>query len=147
MKLSTPYYLTVMYVSILSLVSPFAVYARDLPIGEGKALNLGLHDIGIIALLLLINEFVIGPLIGILYVSAFILFFYGLFSFIKSENAEKKKQAKSQLMWSVIGIFAITSVWGTLRLMRLFFTIESASGIYATEQITICGGDTGVSCD
>ena len=49
---------------------------------------------------------------------AFLLFFWGVATFIKhNENTTKVQEAKNKLFWGVIGIFVLVSVWGLVRLL------------------------------
>ena len=54
---------------------------------------------------------------------AFFFFFYNLYKFIKAGDAESKEEAQGKMVWSVVAIIVITSLWGIIGFMRGIFGI------------------------
>lgn len=65
-----------------------------------------------------ISQVIINPIIGIIFALAVILFFYGVAKFLfYSENDDKRKEGRSHMIWGVIGMFIMVSVFGIIRLI------------------------------
>lgn len=65
-----------------------------------------------------INQVIINPIIGIIFALAVILFFYGVVKFLfYSENDDKRKEGRGHMIWGIIGMFIMVSVFGIIRLI------------------------------
>lgn len=75
-----------------------------------------------------VNEEIINPLILLLFALALAYFLYGVFEFISNQsNDEKKTTGKSHMLWGVIGLTIMMSVWAILGL--LLNTFPNIKGI------------------
>jgi len=54
----------------------------------------------------------------IVYMLAFLAFFWGLAMFLFSGNEEKKKNGVQTLIWSIVVIFVMTSIWGIVKILQ-----------------------------
>ncbi len=72
----------------------------------------------------------IALLIPVLIGVALAYFIYGVVKFI-SAGADGKKEAKDTIIYGIVGLFAIVSVWGLVKLLQTTFNITP------TERITI----------
>lgn len=45
---------------------------------------------------------------------------------INPEDAEKRKQGKQYMIWGLIGLFVMLSVWGLVAILTATFSINSA---------------------
>lgn len=54
---------------------------------------------------------------------ALLVFFYGLVKFIFS-GAEAKDEGKTLMIWGVVALFVMVSVWGLVRFIGTAFNIE-----------------------
>jgi hypothetical protein len=71
-----------------------------------------------------IEDVIINPLIGLLFVTALALFFWGVAEFIlKSSSDTDRETGKQHMIWGVIGMFIIASVGGIIALIRGTFGI------------------------
>lgn len=71
-----------------------------------------------------INDVLINPLIGLLFTVAFVLFLWGMVTFIfKSGDTEAQKKGKQHMIWGLIGMFIMVSVLGILRIILDTFGI------------------------
>lgn len=60
----------------------------------------------------------LGSVIGVLYALAFVAFFWGISLFIFNTNDDKKRQeGKAWMMWSIIALFVMITVWGLVELL------------------------------
>lgn len=61
---------------------------------------------------------------------AFLVFVWGVARFIKSAGSEKEvKDSKNLLIWGVIGLFLLVTIWGIISFMRNEFGFGSDVGI------------------
>jgi hypothetical protein len=75
-----------------------------------------------------INEFIINPLIVLIFAIAFVVFFYGIFQFISKETADdKREEGKKKIIYGLFGMFIMFSAYGLIRLILNTFGIPSPS--------------------
>lgn len=62
-----------------------------------------------------VNGAILNPLIKLLVAVAFIMFFWGLVEFIRdAESGEGRAKGKQHMLWGVIGLTIMFSVWGLM---------------------------------
>ena len=72
-----------------------------------------------------INEFVINPLIGLLFVLALLYFFYGLAQFVlHAGEDEGRDTGKQHMLWGIIGMFIMLSVFEILGVLANTFGVD-----------------------
>lgn len=60
----------------------------------------------------------LGSVIGVLYMFAFAAFFWGIVLFVFNTNDDKKRQeGKSWMLWSVVALFVMITIWGLVGLL------------------------------
>jgi len=65
-----------------------------------------------------INRIIINPLIALLFVVAFVLFLFGLFKFFGNrEDTSALEDGKRHMMWGIIGMAIMVSVFGIMQLI------------------------------
>ena len=65
-----------------------------------------------------IDRVIINPLIVLLFALAVVYFIYGLARYLLSpDNEEVRKSSKAQMLWGIIGMFIMVSVFGILSLI------------------------------
>jgi uncharacterized membrane protein YdjX (TVP38/TMEM64 family) len=65
-----------------------------------------------------INRVIINPLIVLLFALAVVYFIYGLARYLLSpDNEEIRKTSKSHMLWGIIGMFIMVSVFGIMNLI------------------------------
>mgnify|MGYP001575996230 CR=1 FL=1 len=63
-------------------------------------------------------------IIGITFIFVTIIFFWGVVIFIaKGDNPEERKKGKTMMLWGIIGIAVIASVWGVVEILINFFGV------------------------
>lgn len=71
-----------------------------------------------------VNEFVINPIIILLFSVALLVFFWGIFVFIKGAASEEvRKKGKSAMEWGIKGLLIMVGVYGILRVVLTTFGI------------------------
>ncbi len=77
----------------------------------------------------LINDvFILGilrPVVPLLIGLAVVLFVYGVIIFMFSEGGEKKEEGKSYMIWGIVGIFVMVSVWGLVSILISTFQLNN----------------------
>lgn len=59
------------------------------------------------------------PFLGVV---AFLVFVYGIARFIRSAGSEKEiKDSKNLMIWGVIGLFILVTIWGIVAFMQSEF--------------------------
>jgi hypothetical protein len=60
----------------------------------------------------------LGSFMGVLYMVAFVAFFWGIAIFILNTNDDKKRQeGKAWMFWSIIALFVMITIWGLVKLL------------------------------
>ncbi len=66
-----------------------------------------------------INSAILNPLIILMFALAVVYFSWGLAEFIRGQDSEDAiAKGKQHMLWGVIGVFIMMSVWGILGLIQ-----------------------------
>ena len=77
-----------------------------------------------------IIDLIINPLIMLFMVLGTAFFLWGIIEFLMNpDNEEKRKSGKKHMMWGIIGLFLMVSVWGIIRVLCDFFQTCEIIGI------------------
>ena len=77
-----------------------------------------------------INQFILNPLIILVFAIALLVFFFGIFQFIASGTADdKREEGKRKIFWGLFGMFIMFSAYGLIHLILGTFSIPSPSYI------------------
>lgn len=69
---------------------------------------------------------ILDAVIPIIITLAVIYFFWGLAQYIlESGNAEKKEEGRNKMIWGIIALFVMVSIWGLLGLIAGTFGIQT----------------------
>lgn len=72
-----------------------------------------------------INQYIINPLIGLLFALALVMFLYGGAEFIlHASEDEGRETGKQHMLWGMIGMFIMISVISILRVVTNTFGIS-----------------------
>lgn len=83
-------------------------------------------EASVVTLMKSINRVIINPLIVFLFALAMVYFIYGLSRYLLSpDNEEVRKTSKQQILWGIVGMFIMISVFGILSLIMNTFGIEN----------------------
>lgn len=64
----------------------------------------------------LIND-ILGQILPIIISIAVIWFIYNVFAYVIAGDEEKKKVAKNNMIWGVVALFVMVSVWGLVNIL------------------------------
>lgn len=69
-----------------------------------------------------INQFILNPIIGLLFALALILFLWGGVEFLmNAAGQDGRETGKRHMVWGIIGIFVMVSVFGILKVLASTF--------------------------
>jgi|GEM_PF-479584 len=96
-----------------SLFSFSSKIVQDIKLGLIQA---NIDPLGVEGLVDGVNKYVINPLIAFLFSAGLILFFFGIGMFLQNreDNPEKSNQGRRHMMWGIVGMFIMASVFGIL---------------------------------
>ncbi len=73
-------------------------------------------------------DLIINPLILLVFACGFLLFMWGLVKFIwNSREGEINDDGKQHMLWGIVGMFIMVSVYGIITLITQTFGIDSTS--------------------
>ncbi len=77
---------------------------------------------GFQAVIFKLNYYVLNPLIGLLFAVALVVFIFGVIEFIRERdsNSTKANDGKQHLLWGLVGMFIMVSVFGIMNLIKGF---------------------------
>jgi len=76
-------------------------------------------------LLLKINYYIINPIITVLFVVATVWFMVGLIRyFLPQGNEGEREKGKQHMVWGLVGMFLMISVFGIMRLIVNTFGVD-----------------------
>jgi len=73
---------------------------------------------------------IVGLLIPIVFALALLYFFWGLGKYILA-SGEGKEEGKNIMIWGVVALFVMASVWGIVRFIQQAFDINNNENINA----------------
>ncbi len=67
-----------------------------------------------------VNDVIINPLIIVLFAIAFMIFLAGMlrFFFQRDQSSEEAKKGRQHMIWGIIGMFIMMSVFGIMALIK-----------------------------
>ena len=84
---------------------------------------------GLSEIMKLIQEQIFKPIIILLYSTAILLFFWGLFEFMwsmQNEKSDKRDDGKRHMMYGILGLVIMLSVKGIIMLIANFIGADSS---------------------
>lgn len=80
---------------------------------------------GIFGLLTLAAR-VLNTLVGLFVLAAIVVFFWGLIQYLRKVDEEKSKGLQT-MIWGIVAIFVMVSIWGLIRIVQQTFGLDSAA--------------------
>lgn len=66
-----------------------------------------------------------APVVGMLFGIALIFFIFGIIEFMAGAASEEKRATgKRHIIWGLVGLFIMLSVWAIVRIIANFFTVS-----------------------
>lgn len=80
---------------------------------------------GAIRLIYKANEVIFNPIIALLFAVALVVFLWGLVQFLASDMTDdNREKGKQKIIWGVVGLFIMLSVYGIINLILNTFGIS-----------------------
>ncbi len=68
-----------------------------------------------------INDAILQPIVMLLMALAVFYFLYGVMKFVRDQNSEDAQvEGKQHMVWGIVGIAIMVSVWGILNFINEF---------------------------
>lgn len=80
---------------------------------------------GIFGLLTLAAR-VLNTLVGLFVLAAIVVFFWGLIKYLR-DVGEQKSEGLHTMIWGIVAIFVMVSIWGLIRIVQQTFGLDSAA--------------------
>jgi len=65
-----------------------------------------------------LSAFILNPIIVLLFAAALVIFLYGVVEFLGNpEDTSKKEAGRSHMLWGVVGLFIMMSVFTIMRII------------------------------
>lgn len=65
---------------------------------------------------------IVNPLVTLMIAVAVVFFIYGVVEFISAANNEEARtKGRQHMVWGVIGLFIMVSVWGIMNILNNFW--------------------------
>jgi fumarate reductase subunit D len=131
---------------LVSLVTPLVAFAQNtFPVYTpgGNASLVTQNTGGNLVQILAVFKNLINSSIGILVTLALAVFFWGLVRFIfhiGGDGADADKKAKNLMVYGIIALFVMVSVWGLVAWIGSFFGISQGGGQSVQSCALIPGG-------
>ncbi|HEY4509129.1 MAG TPA: hypothetical protein VJC13_02500 [Candidatus Paceibacterota bacterium] len=81
----------------------------------------------IVTFLYRVNNLILNPLILLAFGVSFVYFIYGIIKFLTLDAADKsRKEAQDSIMWGIVGMVIMFSVYGIIKFVLATFGIAPA---------------------
>lgn len=82
------------------------------------------HAADVDSLILKVNQYIINPFIAFLFVLATLIFLEGVVRFYIAGDEKTREDGKRHIMWGIVGMFIMVSVFGIMNLIINTFGIN-----------------------
>ena len=87
-----------------------------------------MSDLTIIPFLNKVNDLILNPLILLVFAISVVIFMYGIVRFLSLEDGDKAKvEARNAIIWGLVGMAIMFSVYGIIRFVLATFGINDVS--------------------
>lgn len=77
-------------------------------------------------LLYRVNQYILNPIITLLFAVALVVFIWGIVQFIsQTNNEEARAKGKQHLVWGIVGLLIMVSVFGIMQLIVDTFDLRT----------------------
>ncbi|MFA7252279.1 MAG: pilin [Candidatus Paceibacterota bacterium] len=71
-------------------------------------------------------EGILNPIVPFLIGLAVVMFIYGVLLFMFNDGGEKREEGKQYMIWGIVGIFVMVSVWGLVAILTGTFQLNNS---------------------
>lgn len=108
---------------IKKFILPVALFSPAVSFAQGVACSTVFTTVGDIlkwATCLLSNS-----VVPLLFAFAMVVFIYGVVKFIRESDSKQKEEGKNFMIWGIIGLFVMVSVWGLVNVLNVTFGVRN----------------------
>lgn len=66
-----------------------------------------------------------NSIVPFLFAIALVIFVYGVVKFIKESDSKQKEEGKNFMIWGIIALFVMVSVWGLVNVLNVTFGVRN----------------------
>lgn len=108
--------------SVIGFFAPALAFAQIIPQSPGLS-----------GILNTVKSFM-SAIIPVLITLGIIYFIWGVLEYVLGKSDDAKKEGRNRMIWGIVGLFAIVSVWGLVALLNSTFGIQQG-GVLNQQQI------------
>lgn len=108
--------------SVIGFFAPMLAFAQIIPQSPGFS-----------GILNTVKSFM-NAIIPVLITLGIIYFILGVIQYMSGKSDDAKKEGRDKMIWGIIGLFAIVSIWGLVALLNSTFGIQQG-GVLNPQQI------------
>lgn len=78
------------------------------------------QTLSVATLMARVNRYLVNPLITLMFIVAFLLFVWGLFTFFRAKSGDSEEgieKGKRHIVWGIVGMVIMVSVFGIMQLI------------------------------
>jgi hypothetical protein len=105
----------------LSLLALVSVFAPTAIVGAQPA-NIG----GFVSLINMASD-LINRLIPFIIALTVLVFLWGVFRYVLSRDSDSQKEAQGYMIWGIIALFVMVSVWGLVNILIKSFSLQNTA--------------------
>jgi hypothetical protein len=91
----------------------------------------------ILDLLIWVKCIIVAALIPLIFAAAFLFFLWGVLRFMAATDSTKKEESKKFIMWGIVALFVMVSLWGIIKILGQTLGVESTVPLLQTESLDI----------
>ena len=76
------------------------------------------------------------PLAPLLVGIAVVVFLFGVYKFVISDSSEEKQEGREFMIWGIVGLFIMLSLWGMISILSNTFNLDNTS-INSVPQVSL----------
>lgn len=111
---------------MFALVTPFVLFAQSVSSTCGGTIDTERGTIGYIICRISV---LINTIVPILIVLGVVYFIYGVITYVISKDEEAKTRGRSAMIYGLIGLMVIVSIWGLVAILRKTFGVDDSENI------------------
>ncbi|HEY4477903.1 MAG TPA: hypothetical protein VJB09_01345 [Candidatus Paceibacterota bacterium] len=126
----------------LVVLVPAAAFAQDYVTADNTAnSSCAAVDAGTIMFIICRIALIINTLIPVLISLAALLFIWGIVQYVIAKDEEAKKRGKNLIIWGLVGLAVIVSVWALIAILKRTLGIGDEAAIQV-----VCVESPGIKC-
>lgn len=71
-------------------------------------------------------QYLIGRVIPLIIALTVLVFLWGVFKFVIANDADGRKEARGYMVWGIVSLFVMVSVWGLVNLLARTFNLDNS---------------------